>query len=143
MPTSDFNFFSDGKRVIDLNSEVSHRTLDLGVPEQKLHRAQVARPAVDQNRLRASERVGAEDICVKPDASLIHSETRRAYCRVVIPCSGGRCLVNRNSPGFLPAAFRYASTAWRVCSLNSKRTGRPVFFWRTVAHTRSEQHLRP
>jgi hypothetical protein len=69
MPTSDFNFFSDGKRVIDLNSEVSHRTLDLGVPEQKLHRAQVARPAVDQGRLRASERVGAEDIRVKPDAS--------------------------------------------------------------------------
>jgi hypothetical protein len=65
MPTSDFNFFSDGKRVIDLNSEVSHRTLDLGVPEQKLHRAQVAR----QGRLRASERVGAEDIRVKPDAS--------------------------------------------------------------------------
>ena len=36
---SDFNLFSDGKRVIDLNSEVSHRTLNLRMSEQKLHRA--------------------------------------------------------------------------------------------------------
>jgi hypothetical protein len=44
--TSDVNLFSDGKRVIDLNSEVSHRTLDLGVPEQKLYRSKAARPAI-------------------------------------------------------------------------------------------------
>src|SRR5260370_14419998 len=30
---------------------------------------------------------------------------------------------------------RYSSTAWRVCSVNSNRTGRPVFFWRTVARS--------
>ena len=35
----DFNLFSDGKRVIDLDAEIPHRTLDLGVPKQELYRA--------------------------------------------------------------------------------------------------------
>ena len=68
-------------------------------------RAQVARAAVDQRRLGAPERVGAEDVHVQPEPA-IHSETRRAYCRVVMPCSGERRLVNKKSPGFLPAAFK-------------------------------------
>src|SRR6266487_776276 len=48
---------------------------------------------------------------------------------------GPRRPANKNSPGFLLVALRYSSTAWRVCSVNSNRTGRPVFFWRTVARS--------
>ena len=32
------------------------------------------------------------------------------------------------SPGLLPAALTYASIAYRVCSVNSKLTGCPVYF---------------
>ena len=41
--------------------------------------------------------------------------------------------MKKNSPGLLLVAFRYSSTAWRVCSPNSNLTGCPVFFCRTVA----------
>ena len=65
----------------------------------------------------------------------IQSDTRRAYWRVVMLFWGPRRPANKNSPGFLLVALRYSSTAWRVCSVNSNRTGRPVFFWRTVARS--------
>jgi hypothetical protein len=38
---------------------------------------------------------------------------------------------NRTCPGFRPLLRRYASRDSRVCSVNSNRTGRPVFLWRT------------
>ena len=68
LQTSDFNFFGDSKRVVHLYSEVSRRAFDLGMAKQKLHRTQVARPAVDQACLRAPERVRAEDIRVQSNA---------------------------------------------------------------------------
>src|SRR5450631_1526945 len=43
--------------------------------------------------------------------------------------------VNKNSPGRLLATFKSSSTAWRVCSVSSNLTGRPVFFCRTVARS--------
>ena len=63
----------------------------------------------------------------------IQSATSRAYCRVVMAAPGRRRVANRNSPGRLPASLMYVSTAWRVCSVNSNRTGCPVFLCRTVA----------
>src|SRR5450631_1376352 len=65
----------------------------------------------------------------------IQSDTRRAYWRVVMLFWGPRRPANKNSPGFLLVVLRNSSTAWRVCSVNSNRTGRPVFFWRTVARS--------
>src|SRR5262245_31532916 len=65
---SDLDFFSDGEGVVDLDTEVPHRTLDFGVAKQELYGAQVARPAIDQRRLRAPERVRAEHMRVQPDA---------------------------------------------------------------------------
>jgi hypothetical protein len=38
-------------------------------------------------------------------------------------------------PGLRPLPRSYASSAWRVTSLNSNRTGRPVFLWRTLARS--------
>lgn len=49
----------DGERVVDLDAQVAHGALELGVPEQQLHCPQVAGAAVDQRRLRPSERLGA------------------------------------------------------------------------------------
>ena len=60
--TSDFDLLSDGKRVIDLNSEVTDRTFHFLVAKQKLDRTQVAGATVDQGRLRAAERVRAKDM---------------------------------------------------------------------------------
>src|SRR3984893_4003155 len=65
---SNLNLFSDGERVINLDTEIADRTFHPRVAEQKLDCAQVARAAVDQGRLRSSKRVRAEDMRVKPDA---------------------------------------------------------------------------
>jgi hypothetical protein len=102
---SDVNLFSDGKCVVDLDTEVPHRTLNLRVAEQKLHGAQVAGPAIDQRCLGSPERVRTKNMRIQPDAT-IHTETKRAYCLVVMPSPGRRRLVNKNSPGFLPATFK-------------------------------------
>src|SRR3979490_17311 len=81
--TSDFDLLSDGKRIIDLDSEISDRTFHFLVAKQKLDRTQVAGATVDQGRLRAAERVRAKDMRVHPMPA-IHSATSRAYCRVVM-----------------------------------------------------------
>ena len=77
----------------------------------------------------------------------IHSDTSRAYWRVVILRSGPRRPVNKNSPGLLLAAFKQSSMACRVCSLNIQ-TGPAVQFsfagrsrGRPYIHRR--RHLRP
>ena len=36
------------QRVIDLDSEVTHRALQLGVAQKELHRPEVLRPAIDE-----------------------------------------------------------------------------------------------
>jgi hypothetical protein len=48
---SEVDLFRYGKRVIDLNAEISDGALDLGVAEQKLHGSQIASPTIDQGRL--------------------------------------------------------------------------------------------
>jgi hypothetical protein len=94
---------SDGKRVIDLDSEISDRTFHFLVAKQKLDRTQVAGATVDQGRLRAAERVRAEDVRVQSDA---RDPLCDAYCRVVMASPTRRRLVNRNSPGTLPVVLR-------------------------------------
>lgn len=58
---------------------------------------------------------------------VIHSETRRVYFLVGMLRSELHRAVNRNSPAFLPVTLTYSSRACQVCSVNSKRTGCPVF----------------
>ena len=45
---SDLDLFGDGKRVIDLDTEIANRALDLGVTEQQLDGPQIAGAAIDQ-----------------------------------------------------------------------------------------------
>ena len=58
---SDVGLLGDGERVIDLDAEIAHRALDLGVAEQKLDRPQIAGAAVDQRGLGPAQRVRAVD----------------------------------------------------------------------------------
>ena len=103
--TSDFDLLSDGKRVIDLNSEVTDRTFHFLVAKQKLDRTQVAGATVDQGRLRAAERVLLK-MCGSNPMPATHSATSRPYCRVVMASPTRRRLVNRKWPGTLPVALR-------------------------------------
>ena len=59
---------SDLDRVIDFDAEVANGALDLRMSEQKLHRSEIPRAPVDQNRLRATQRVRAEFGWIEPDA---------------------------------------------------------------------------
>ena len=65
---SDIDFHGDLDRVINLDTEVAHRALDLGVPEQKLDSSKISSPPIDQCRLGASQRVRAELRRIEPDA---------------------------------------------------------------------------
>jgi hypothetical protein len=49
--SSDIDLFRDGKGVINLNAEVAHGALDLGVAEQQLDGSQIAGSAIDQSGL--------------------------------------------------------------------------------------------
>src|ERR1700738_1599352 len=82
--TSDFDLLSDGKRIIDLDSEISDGTLHCLVTQQKRARAQVAGATVDQGRLRAGERVRGKDVRVQSDA-------RDPFCDEprILPCCHG------------------------------------------------------
>src|SRR6202048_3363697 len=82
--TSDFDLLSDGKRIIDLDSEISDGTFHFLVAKQKLDRTQVAGATVDQGRLRAAERVRGKDVRVQSDARDPLCDEPR-----VLPCCHG------------------------------------------------------
>ena len=65
----------------------------------------------------------------------IHSPTSLAYCLVVKPLSTPHRPAYKNWPERLLSIRRCSSIALRVCSVNSNRTGRPVYFCRTVARS--------
>jgi hypothetical protein len=52
---SDINLFRYCQSVIDLDTEISDRTFDLGVPEQELDGPKIAGAAIDQCRLCTSQ----------------------------------------------------------------------------------------
>jgi hypothetical protein len=100
--TSDFDLLSDGKRIIDLDSEISDGTFHFLVGKQKLDRTQVGGATVDQGRLRAAERVRGKDVRVQSDA-------RDPFCDEprVLPClswphqPAGGCTVRQRKTGRL------------------------------------------
>ena len=56
---SDVNLLGYGERVVYLNAEIADRALDLGVPEQQLDCAEIARSAIDQRYLRSPQRMSS------------------------------------------------------------------------------------
>lgn len=65
---SDIDLLRDLDRVIDLDAELANGALDLRMPEQELHRAQIASAPVDQHRLRSAQRMRTELRRVETDA---------------------------------------------------------------------------
>ena len=53
--SSDVDLLGYGESVVDLDAEITHRALNLLVPQQKLHCPQVARAAVDECRLGSAQ----------------------------------------------------------------------------------------
>ena len=49
--TSDLRLLRQFEGVVNLDAEVADRALQLGVPEQQLHRPEILRPPVDQRSL--------------------------------------------------------------------------------------------
>ena len=52
---SDVDLFGYGKRIIDLNSEITDCTLDFGVAEQKLNYSKISGFLIDQSCLGPTE----------------------------------------------------------------------------------------
>src|ERR1043166_6737233 len=65
---SDLRSLRQFEGVFHVNAEVADGALDLGMPEQDLNGAQVARRLVDDGRFRTSKRVGAVLLGLKTDA---------------------------------------------------------------------------
>ena len=102
---SDVDLFRYCEGIIYFDAEISDRAFDLCMSEQKLDGPEIASPPVDQEAfVRRSECV-PNSLGSSPTLP-IHSDTSRAYWRVVIFRSGPRRPVNKNSPGRLPVAFR-------------------------------------
>src|SRR3954470_7703185 len=80
--TSDINLLRYRERVIDLNAQISDGAFDLCVAEQELDGPKTAGAPIDQRRLRSPEGMGSLGSSPIP---AIHSETSRAYWRVVMP----------------------------------------------------------
>ena len=64
-----------------------------------------------------------------------HLDTSRAYWRVVKGRSWSRRPGNRYAPGLRSLPRRSSSRACRGVSVSSKRMGRPVFLYRTLAQS--------
>ena len=52
---SDVDLLRYGERIIDLDSEIADRTLDLRVTKQELNRSKISRFLIDQSCLGSSE----------------------------------------------------------------------------------------
>jgi hypothetical protein len=103
---SDVNLFRYCEGIVYLNAKISDRAFDLGVPKQKLDGPEIARTSVDQGSLCTSQRMRPEQPWVQRPMLPIHSETRRAYWRVVTLHSAPPRLVNKKSPGLLFESFK-------------------------------------
>jgi hypothetical protein len=126
---SDVNLLSDSQGIIHFDAEIPYRALDLSVAEKQLYGSQIPGSTIDQRSLGPSKGVGAEHVSVQADTS---DPTR--YKTSILPrcyCTVSASAAEHKTARLLPLAFRYSSTAWRVCSVSSNRTGWPVFLWRT------------
>ena len=87
---SDLDLFRDDQSVVNIDAQVSHRALYLGVSKQKLNGAQIAGAAVDHGCLCPPQRVRAVDVRVESDPD----QPFRQQARVL---SGGHALVTPTS----------------------------------------------
>jgi hypothetical protein len=60
LSASDVDLLGDRESIINLNAQITHRTLNFGMAEEQLDRAQITGAAVDQGGLGPPQRVSAE-----------------------------------------------------------------------------------
>jgi hypothetical protein len=94
----------------------------------------IAGPSVEQRCLRAAQCVYAElgRVETSADDPLLH---KSRILPMVSPREPSRRPANSAWPDFRPVILRYSSIANLVWSVNSNRTGRPVFLCRLVAQS--------
>ena len=61
----DVDLLGYGKRIIDLNSEISDCTLDSSVAQQELNCSKISRFLIDQSCLGPAERMRAIEACIQ------------------------------------------------------------------------------
>ena len=66
---SDINLVRYCEGIIYFDAEISDRAFDLGMSEQKLDGPEIASAPIDQRSFCASQRMGAEESRVQPDAA--------------------------------------------------------------------------
>lgn len=67
-PTNlDINSLGDCECILKFDTEITNGTVHLGMPEQKLHRAEVTGLLVDLSNLRSSHRMGAVGTWLETD----------------------------------------------------------------------------
>jgi hypothetical protein len=104
------------------------------VTKQKLDSPEITGAPVDQGSFCTSQRVRPKQPWVQPNAAdPLGNEARiLARCHTAFDTTTtGEQELARTFVG----DFQIVVDCWRVCSLNSNLTGRPVFFCRTVARS--------
>ena len=76
-----FGLFCHLQRIVNLYSQVPHRTLDFRVPEKKLNGTKVLCFLVDQGRFRPSQRMGPVVVWIQSNSSNLGSHDSRILAR--------------------------------------------------------------
>lgn len=61
-PISDVNLLCNGQGIVDFNTQIPNRALDLSVTKKQLYGSQIAGASIDQRRLGTAKRMSAEDM---------------------------------------------------------------------------------
>jgi len=61
---SDINLFGNREGIVYFDAQIPDGAFNLGMIEKKLNRPKIARAAIDQRRLRASQRVSSKQLAV-------------------------------------------------------------------------------
>lgn len=98
--------FCEKERILHVDAKVADRALDLRVAEQDLHSTEIARPLVDDGRLRLAERVGPVILRAQPDPGypLVDQSSILPGADVIGAVGPARKdeLVQRAAPAFQP-----------------------------------------
>lgn len=86
---SNLDAFREHQSIFNVHAEIANRRLDFHVPEQNLHRAQVAGLLVDQTGLGPAQEAGA--IVFSPQADALPRSQPIGHIGV---CSGGSGRLN-------------------------------------------------
>jgi hypothetical protein len=122
----ELDLLRDAKRIVDLDAEVANSAFELRVPEQQLHRPQVAGLLVNLRHLRSPQRVRLISRAIEAGAfNPAMDNTSVLSCRdvrLIVKTAWEEVLA---IPGVVLASQSRIAT--RVYSVISNWTGLPVF----------------